>query len=100
MATRSRKATATDAELCIKLYELRREEEMRKARNFVAFQFQPQGIDDILKVMQAMGTKENAWVRQVFSYWENAASLVLSGIVQPELFFTWNHEIVFVYAKF
>ena len=47
-----------------------------------------------------MGTKENAWTRQVFSYWESAASLVLNGIVHPGLFFTWNGEMVFVYAKF
>jgi hypothetical protein len=97
---KSRKATATDADLCMKLYELRREAEMRKARDFVNFQFQPQGIDDVLKLIQAMGTKENAWARQVFSFWENAASLVLNDIVHPGLFFTWNGEMVFVYAKF
>jgi hypothetical protein len=96
---RSRKATATDAELCIKLYELRREAEMRKARDFITFQFHPQGIDDVLKLMQAIGTPENAWARQVFSYWEDAASLVLNGIVHPGLFFAWNGEIVSVYAK-
>jgi len=97
---RGRKATATDADICIKLYELRREAEMRKARDFVNFQFQPQGIDDVLKVIQALGTKENAWARQVFSFWENAASLVLHDLVHPGLFFTWNGEMVFVFAKF
>ncbi len=97
---KSRKATATDAELCMKLYELRREAEMRKARNFVNFQFQPQSIDDFLKLTQAIGTPENAWVRQVFSFWENAASFVLNGIVHPGLFFAWNGEMVFVYAKY
>ncbi len=99
MAT-SKKATAMDADICMKLYELRRETEMRKARNFVNYQFQPEGIDDVLKLIQAMGTQENAWARQVFSYWENAASFVLNGIVHPGLFFTWNGEMVFVYAKF
>jgi hypothetical protein len=98
MATK--KAAAVDADICMKLYDLRREAEMRKARDFVNYQFQPQSIEDILKVMQAMGTQENAWARQVFSFWENAASLVLNGIVHPGLFFTWNGEMVFVYAKF
>jgi hypothetical protein len=97
---KSRKATVADADICMKLYELRREAEMRKAREFVNFQFQPQGIDDILKLMQAMGTKENAWARQVFSFWENAASLVLNKVVHPGLFLAWNGEMVFVYAKF
>jgi hypothetical protein len=95
-----RKATATDAELCMKLYDLRREEEMRKARDFVSFQFQPKSVDDIIKLMQALGTKENAWARQVLSFWENAASLVLNDVVHPDLFFAWNGEMVFVYAKF
>jgi hypothetical protein len=94
------KATATDADICMKLYELRREAEMRKARNFVNFQFHSQGVNDVLKLMQATGTKENAWARQVFSFWENAASLVLNDIVHPGLFFAWNGEMVFVYAKF
>jgi len=97
---RSRKVTATDAELCIKLYELRRETEMRKARNFINYQFQPSGVEDVLKIMQAMGTTENAWARQVFSFWENAATLVLNDLVHPNLFFVWNGEMVFVYAKF
>ena len=97
---KSRKATATDADICMKLYELRREAEMRKARNFVNFQFHSQGVNDVLKLMQATGTKENAWARHVFSFWENAASLVLNDIVHPGLFFAWNGEMVFVYAKF
>jgi hypothetical protein len=97
---KSRKATATDADICMKLYELRREAEMRKARNFVNFQFHSQGVNDVLKLMQATGTKENAWARQVFSFWENAASLVLNDIVHPGHFFAWNGEMVFVYAKF
>jgi len=96
----ARKATAIDADICIKLYEMRREAEMRKARNFVNFQYQPQGVDEVLKLVQAMGSQENAWARQVFSYWENAASLLLNGVVHPGLFFTWNGEMVFVYAKF
>ena len=97
---KTRKATATDAELCMKLYELRRESEMRKARNFVNNQFNPQSVEDIIQLVQAMGTQENAWARQVLSYWENAASFVLNGIVHPALFFTWNGEMVFIYAKF
>lgn len=96
---KSRKATAADAELCMKLYELRREAEMRKARDFVNFQLHAQSTDDVLKVVQALGTQENAWARQVFSYWENAASLVLNDVVHPDLFLAWNGEMVFVYAK-
>jgi hypothetical protein len=71
-----------------------------KARDFVNFQFQPKGVDDVITLTQALGTKENAWVRQVLSFWENAASLVLNDVVHPGLFFAWNGEMVFVYTKF
>ena len=97
---KGRKANATDADICMKLFKLRRETEMRKARNFMNFEFHPQGVDDILKLMQALGTQENAWARQVFSFWEYAASFILHEVVHPDLFFAWNGEMVFVYAKF
>jgi hypothetical protein len=96
----ARKATTADAEICMKLYDLRREAEMRKARNFVNFEFQPKSAQDVLKVMMAMGTQENAWLRQVFSFWENVASLAIHDVVHPELLFAWNGEMVFLYAKF
>jgi hypothetical protein len=98
--TIGRKATPADAEICMKLYDLRREAEMRRARDFVNLHFQPKSVDDILAIMQASGTQENAWARQVLSFWENAASLLLNDIIHPNLFFTWNGEMVFVYAKF
>lgn len=97
---RGRQATAADAEICIKLLEMRREAETRKARQFVNFQFQPKSAEDVLKLMQSMGSQENAWMRQIFSFWEYAATLIVHDIVHPELFFTWNGEMVFFYAKF
>ena len=81
----SEKATATDAELILKLYDMRREAEMRKARNWF-LSFWPESVDDYLKVGMAMGTQENAWLRQVTSYWEMVGSLVLHGAVNRELF--------------
>ena len=97
---RERKATAADAEICMKLLELRREAEMRKAREFVNFKFQPKSADDVLKLMQSMGAQENAWMRMVFSFWDYAASLIIHDVVHPDLFLAWNGEMVFFYAKF
>jgi hypothetical protein len=97
---KGRKATIADAELCIKLFELRREAEMRKARDYINFKFQPTCAADVIKLMQATGTQENAWFRQVLSFWENVASLALHDVVHPDLFLAWNGEMVFVYAKF
>jgi hypothetical protein len=97
---KNKPATTADAEICLKLYDLRREAEMRKARNFVDFQFNPKSADEILKLAMAFGSQENAWLRMVFSFWEMAASLVLEGVVSPSLFYAWNGEMVFLYAKY
>jgi hypothetical protein len=91
--------THADADLILKLYDLRREETMRKARNFM-FSFFPQTVDDAAKIVRAFGTEENAYFRQVVGYWEMAATFVVQGILDRELFFATNGEMWFVYSKF
>jgi hypothetical protein len=92
------KATAEDAQIIMRLYDLRREPEMRKARHWYAGWW-PRSADDILKVLQAGGTQENAWFRQVNGYWDMAASFVLHGVVNESLFFDSSGELWFVLAK-
>lgn len=96
--TAAKKATAADAEIVMQLYDLRREEQMRKARNWYA-NADFSSWEAVQKVMMAWGSPENAWFRQVLTYWENAASLVLRGVVNQDLFFDWNGEILFTYVK-
>jgi hypothetical protein len=93
-----KKATAEDAKIIMRLYDLRREPEMRKARAWYAGWW-PRSADDILKVIQAAGTQENAWFRQVNGYWDMAASFVLHGVVNESLFFDSGGELWFVLAK-
>jgi hypothetical protein len=97
----SKKATAVDAQLIMQLYDLRREAEMRKARQWWLSEFWPANVDDFLKVSQAMGTPENNWLRQVSSYWSMAASFALNGALNAELFLqpSISGEMVFVFAK-
>jgi hypothetical protein len=82
----AKKATTDEAQVLLKLYELRREPEMRKARNWWFNDFWPNNADDFLKVAWAMNTQENNWLRQVSGYWGMAASLVLQGALSGELF--------------
>ena len=96
----AKKATAKDARVVLEFYDLRREEEMRKARNFYALQFNPQSFDDVMKVVAGFGSDENRWFRQLVSYWEMGASLVLHGAVHEELFLDNAGEMFFIYAKF
>jgi hypothetical protein len=82
----SKKATATDAQLIMQLYDLRRESEMRKARSWWFTEFWPQSADEFLKIGFALGTPENNWMRQVHGYWSMAASFALQGVLNEELF--------------
>lgn len=82
----SKKASAAEAELILHLYDLRREAEMRKARNWWTTQFWPRNADDFARVAFASGTPENNWLRQVAGYWGMAASFVLGGALSEELF--------------
>jgi hypothetical protein len=97
----SKKATAHDAGLILKLYDLRREVEMRKARSWYTVEFWPRSADDILKVANAFPSQENAWMRQVGGYWDMAASMVLLGAINEELFLqpSISGEMFFIFAK-
>ena len=92
--------TTADAELIVKLYDLRREAEIRKARNWW-LGFWPESADDILKIATALGSQENAWLRQVGGYWEMAASFVLHGTLNRELFLepSFSGEMFVIYGK-
>jgi hypothetical protein len=81
------KPTHADAELILKLYEARRETEIRKARQWWTTTFWPESADDVVKVMRASGTQENAWFRQALGYWGMAGSFVSHGVLSEELFF-------------
>lgn len=93
-----RKPTPEDAQIIMQLYDLRRESEMRKARHWYA-NWWPASAEDILQVLNAFGTQENAWFRQVNGYWDMAASFVLRGAVNEELFFDNGGEMWFTLAK-
>jgi hypothetical protein len=59
-----------DADVLLKLYELRREPELRKARDWVTQQFKPSGAGEIMMVLRASGTDHNRWLRQFITYYE------------------------------
>jgi hypothetical protein len=96
-----KKPTAADAELILKLYDLRRESEIRKARHWWLVDFWPETADDFMKIANALGSQENNWLRQVGGYWEMAASLVVHGAANETLFLepSFSGEMFFFYAK-
>lgn len=93
-------ATPADAGIILKLYELRTEAVMREARAWVVGQFWPRTVEDYFAVAENPTDPHNAWLRQVVSYWEMSAALVLHGTVSAELFVDCNAEGLFLLAKF
>ncbi len=84
-----------DAELILKLYDLRREKVMREARNWF-FTFNPTSAADY---MEAMMGEHSGHLRMVISYWDMAASLVNNGAVDEQMFNDANGEHLFIFAK-
>ncbi len=85
-----------DANLILRLYELRREEVMRKARSWFVAEFNPGSLQDIIDTV--MG-EHSAYFRMVTSYWEMAASLVNNGGIDEQMFNDANGEQMVVFAK-
>jgi hypothetical protein len=84
------------ATLLIRLYELRRDATMREARNWYARSFNPDALDD---VMQAITGPNSAHFRMVTSYWDMAASFVLNGAIDEQMFNEANGEHHVAFAK-
>ena len=94
------KATPQDAQIVLHLFDQRREAVMRKARNFVAFEFSPHNEEEFMATVMAMGTEPQTYWRMVSSYWEQAAALPNHGAVHAELFRDYSNELFFLYAKY
>jgi hypothetical protein len=93
-------ASAADAEIVLELYKLRQETSLRAARKFMGFEFWPKDLEELRAVSRTQGSDKNVYWRQAISYWEMAASLVLRGALNPDLFLDSNGEGLFLYAKF
>lgn len=84
-----------DADLILKLYDLRREKTMRDARTWF-FMFNPKGKEDFIDVLTS---DKSGLYRMVISYWDMACSFVNNGAIDAQMFNDANGEHLFVYAK-
>ena len=85
-----------EAGLILKLYELRREETMRKARDWYFREFNPQSMADF---SAAIFGEHSGHVRMVVTYWDMAAALVNRGAISLDLFTDANGEHIGAFAK-
>lgn len=86
------------AGVLLKLYELRTESTLRKARNWFTYEFHPASAQEVLRVWLGPG-HESAPYRMVTSYWDMAATLVRHGAIPGAMFNAANTEHIAVYAK-
>ncbi len=86
------------AELILKLYELRRETVMREARSYIGGDFIPASVDEFVEIVSA-GGRLSGFVLQVYGYWDMVAAFVRHGALSADLVYDTCQEMYFQYAK-
>ena len=92
------KPTHEQAQLHLQVYDLRREERLRKARDWFGQNFYPQTFDEVSRIAP-MGSEQSAFVGMVLGYWENACALLNYGLLHEGLFFETSGEFFMVYDQ-
>ena len=94
----ARKPGFRDAYVALQLYDLRRETDLRKARDLVG-ELITASFDDLRPLLE-YDHADNAHLRQVVGYWELAASFVARGLLHPDVYLDACEEGLFTYAVF
>lgn len=87
-----------DADLVLKIYDLRREAVMRESRSALNTRFWPKSADDVAAVLKN-DHPLNAAFRQVSAYWEMVYGMARHGILHADYLVESNGEGLFLYAR-
>lgn len=87
-----------DADLILKLYDLRREESLRAAREKLTAEFWPKNAKEAVAVT-ALDHPLNRIYRQVSTYWEMVYRMGRHGIIHGDFLVENNGEGLLLYAK-
>ena len=91
-------ATHEDAKLLLRLYDLRREKKLRRARDFVGRDLKFKDFKDFQK-RYPDGSKEGLFIGMVLGYWDMACTLVAKGLIAEDLFNSTNYEHLAIWQK-
>jgi len=94
----ARKGKTNEAELILKLYDLRREAVMRQARSFVGGTFAPKSVEEFVAAIKK-GGQETGYLLQVYGYWDMVCAFVKHGFLSETLVYDTCQEMYFQYAK-
>lgn len=87
-----------DAELILKVYDLRREAVMRASRDAINRDFWPRNADEALAVL-APDHPLNAAYRQTSTYWEMVYGMAKHGVVHTDFLLESNGEGLLLFAR-
>jgi hypothetical protein len=93
-----RKPNHADAQLLLHLYEIRRDDELRRARAWFLTDFKPAGWAEI-KSRYLSHTDEDRYFRMTISYWELVGTLVNRGVLHADLFFDHTGEDIVTWER-
>jgi hypothetical protein len=100
MSQQRSQPTYEDANLILRLYELRREEQLRRARKWYLFEFQPTAASwSEIAPRWGTGDDHDIYIRMVLGYWDMACAFVTQGVLSQDLFFATTSEHRQVWRK-
>ncbi len=87
-----------DADLVLKIYDLRREPLMRESRDAINDKFWPRNAEEAVAIT-AKDHPLNAAFRQTAAYWEMVYGMARHGIIHPDFLVENNVEGLFLFAR-
>ena len=90
--------THQQAELQLKIFELRREARLRQARDWFNKSFFANTMEEALRIAP-MGTEAGTSFMMVVSYWDHACAYLNHGLLHEDLFFETNGEFFFIWDR-
>lgn len=85
------KPTNEQAQLHLQVYDLRRENRLRQARDWFQQNYRAKTFDEAMR-LAAPGTEAGTFLGMVIGYWEQACALLNYGLLHEDLFFETSGE--------
>jgi hypothetical protein len=92
------KPTHDQAKLHLQVYEMRREDRLRQARDWFFKNYYPESMDEAMRIAP-MGTEQGTFVMMVLGYWDQACALLNYGLLHEDLFFETSGEFFGVWER-
>ena len=90
--------TYEQADLQLKIFDLRRESRLRQARDWFTKNYYANTFDEALRIA-SMGSEAGTFFMMVVSYWDQACSYLNHGLLNEDLFFESNGEFFWVWEQ-